>query len=180
MQAMAQHKTKRSHSPNHFLRRLQIWRFRAADFNALLNITILAFAPIQDSFRRILGPKIFRLVYPDWQKSQRKYLKSLCKGKNRRNILVAVLDGTVVGFASYFVNREKKSGELGLNAVHPNFQRKGIATAMYRQVLKKTKNEGVRVVRVGTGGDRSHLPARRAYEKCGFVALPLVRFYISL
>jgi hypothetical protein len=51
---------------------------------------------------------------------------------------------------------------------------------MYDHVLSKMKAEGIRVVHVGTGGDFSHLPARRAYGKCGFVPLPLVRYYASL
>jgi len=33
---------------------------------------------------------------------------------------------------------------------------------------------------VGTGGDPGHAPARRVYEKAGFVGLPLVRYYASL
>ena len=28
-----------------------------------------------------------------------------------------------------------------------------------------------------TGGDPGHAPARRSYEKSGYTALPLVRFY---
>ena len=33
---------------------------------------------------------------------------------------------------------------------------------------------------VGTGGDLGHAPARRVYEKAGFVGLPLVRYYARL
>ena len=33
---------------------------------------------------------------------------------------------------------------------------------------------------VGTGGDPGHAPARRVYEKVGFVGLPLVRYYARL
>lgn len=39
------------------------------------------------------------------------------------------------------------------------------------------KQAGVRLVEVATGGDVGHRPARRVYEKAGFVALPLVRYY---
>jgi hypothetical protein len=33
---------------------------------------------------------------------------------------------------------------------------------------------------VGAGGDEGHAPARRSYEKAGYTALPLVRFYKAL
>lgn len=176
----AKHQTERGDPCASVSLRVRIRRFQDADFGALIKITMLAFAPIHESFREVLGRRIFDIVYPDWRKAHRKYLTSLCKGEDKRNILVAEVGETVVGFASYSFNREKKSGELGLNAVHPKYQRKGIATKMYRHTLKKMKAEGIRVVHVGTGGDPSHLPARRAYEKCGFVALPLVRYYVSL
>ena len=33
---------------------------------------------------------------------------------------------------------------------------------------------------VGTGGDASHAQARKSYEKAGYTALPLVRYYKAL
>jgi len=39
---------------------------------------------------------------------------------------------------------------------------------------------GVVVADIGTGGDPGHAPARRTYEKAGFTALPLVRYYRAL
>jgi len=33
---------------------------------------------------------------------------------------------------------------------------------------------------VSTGGDESHVPARRSYEKAGYTALPLVKYYRDL
>ena len=155
-------------------------RFRDDDFEAVVGITLVAFAPIHESFRDILGARIFDLAYPDWKQSNREYLEFLRKGKDRENIVVAEDDGAVIGFLSYFVNPKKKSGELGLNCVHPMHQRKGVGTRMYKHVLKEMKARGVKLVVVGTGGDRSHLPAKRAYQKCGFVALPLVKYYKAL
>jgi ribosomal protein S18 acetylase RimI-like enzyme len=133
------------------------------DYRAIFEITMLAFAPIHESFKRILGNQVFSLVYPDWKKSHAKYLKSLCKGKDKKNILVVENDGVVVGFVSFFIFLKNKEGELGLNAVHPNHQGRGIGKKMYKAVLSRMKKRGVKFVKVGTGGDVSHLPARRAY-----------------
>lgn len=33
---------------------------------------------------------------------------------------------------------------------------------------------------VGTGGDPGHAPARRSYEKAGYIGLPIVRYYKDL
>lgn len=159
---------------------MKIRQFRSEDCAAIVRIALLAFAPIHESFREILGADIFPIAYPDWRKSHRKYIKSLCAGKDRKNILVVQDGGVVIGFISYFMNLRKKSGALGLNAVHPDYQGNGIGPKMYRCVLGRMKQRGVKLVDVGTGGDPSHLPARRAYEKCGFTPLPLMRYYKKL
>jgi GNAT superfamily N-acetyltransferase len=159
---------------------MKIRQFRDEDFAAIMEITLSAFTPIHESFREILGSRIFNCVYPDWKKSNREYLKSLCEGVDKKNILVAEEDHAVIGFISYFLNPQEKSGELGLNAVHPAHQNKGIGTRMYKHVLKRMKTRGIKVVQVGTGGDPSHLQARRVYEKSGFVTLQLVRYYKAL
>ena len=77
---------------------------------------------------------------------------------------------SVVGFVSLKLNRETRVGEIGLNAVHPDHAGAGIGTAMYELAIARMKEAGMRVATVGTGGDPSHAPARRAYEKAGFTA----------
>jgi arginine utilization protein RocB len=39
---------------------------------------------------------------------------------------------------------------------------------------------GIPLAEIGTGGDPGHAAARRVYEKAGFTALPLVRYYKAL
>ena len=52
---------------------------------------------------------------------------------------------------------------------------------MYGFALQRMREAGMTAATVGTGGDPSHAPARRAYEKAGFgPALPTVYFYRSL
>jgi hypothetical protein len=46
---------------------------------------------------------------------------------------------------------------------------------MYHFAITRMKEAGMRVATVATGGDASHAPARRAYEKAGFaVQIPSV------
>jgi hypothetical protein len=42
------------------------------------------------------------------------------------------------------------------------------------------KENGMKLAVVGTGGDPGHAPARRAYEKAGYTAMPAVRYYKEL
>ena len=82
-------------------------------------------------------------------------------------------DGTVVGFVSLHCNQDRQVGEIGLNAVHPGHAGQGIGPTMYDFAVARMKEEGMQVATVSAGGDPSHAPALRAYEKAGFaVGIP--------
>ena len=59
-------------------------------------------------------------------------------------------------------------GEIGNNAVHPDWRQKGIAQQLYAAALQHFRDQGMRFARVQTGMDGAHAPARRAYERAGF------------
>ena len=51
----------------------------------------------------------------------------------------------------------------------------------YAPLLDGLRAQGIDFVKVFTGGDPAHLPARRAYEKAGFdIALPTVDYFQRL
>ena len=45
------------------------------DWERILEICLLAFAPIHEAFESLLGSELFRLAYPDWKASHEKYLR---------------------------------------------------------------------------------------------------------
>jgi len=92
--------------------------------------------------------------------------------------VVAELDGRVVGLIAYELKGE--TGEIVLLAVHPEFQKRGVATQLNQAALDAMKEAGMKLAVVETGGDEGHAPARRAYEKAGYTALPLVRYFKDL
>ena len=51
------------------------------------------------------------------------------------------------------------------------------STALTSFAVERLRDAGVRLAVADTGGDPGHAPARRVYEKAGFVGLPLVRYY---
>jgi len=90
------------------------------------------------------------------------------------------VDGTVVGFIAYILQHEAKTGVVDLLAVHPDYQNRGIGTSLNAFALDRMKASGMLLADLHTGGDPGHAPARRAYEKAGYTALPLVHYYKAL
>lgn len=152
--------------------------FAAADLDDLVALTLLAFEPIFASFERILGPSIFPIVYPDWRKTQADLVLQMNRN-DKLHLVVAEVDGQVAGFIAYEFH-EDETGEVYFLAVHPDYQSHGVGTELNLFALEKLKEGGAKLAVVGTGGDESHAPARRSYEKAGYTALPLVRYYKSL
>lgn len=155
--------------------------FHQSDLPRLQQIRRAAFAPIFASFRRILGEAVYRHALADADAEQAVLLADLCEDSNPAIMLVAEINGEIAGFVSYTIRDGRPFGEIGLNAVDPAVAGRGIGTWLYRETLRRMKAEGVKVVEVGTGGDPSHAPARRAYEKAGFTrTLPSVAMYCEL
>ena len=127
-----------------------------------------AFAPVFESLRSILGEEIARIAYANAEIDQGAHLDEMCRSGSDHSVYVATVGDQVVGFCGYTANLETKIGEVGLNAVHPDFGGTGIGTAMYEHVMAHMKRDGMAVATVGTGLDTSHEPARRAYQKAGF------------
>ena len=139
-----------------------------SDLPALESIRQKAFTPIFDSFRSILGDQIYSLAQEPEDTQQGQLLSNMFLPDTVWELFVAELSGEVVGFVSIRMDLDSKVGEIGLNAVHPDHAGQGIGTQMYKFSVDKMKLGGMRVATVATGGDPSHEPARRAYERSGF------------
>ena len=150
------------------------------DIDVVVRLSLLAWDPVFSSFEQILGPEIYPIIYPDWKTTQREEIEKVCQDGEKFNVWVAELAGIVVGFVTTELNMETKTGEVYFLAVHPDHQNLGIGTELNNFALKKMKESGMEMAVVGTGGDPSHAPARRSYEKAGYTALPLVRYYKEL
>jgi ribosomal protein S18 acetylase RimI-like enzyme len=150
------------------------------DVEKLVELTLLAFVPIFSSFRALLGPAVYTLTWPDWRRSQQEAVEALCRASSDSVVLVAELEGRPVGFVAYEVHSEDGAGRILLVAVHPDYQNRGIGTSLNELALEEMRAAGVRLAVVETGGESSHAPARRSYEKSGYVGLPLVRYFKSL
>jgi len=151
-----------------------------SDVETLVQLSLLAWPPIFDSFQQILGPDIYALIWPDWRAGQREAVEAICQDGGRTTVLVAELEGQVVGFLAYTLDDGAKVGEVQLLAVLPEYQNRGIGTELNNIALQEMRKKGMRMAKVETGGDSSHAPARRSYEKAGYTGLPLVRYFKDL
>jgi ribosomal protein S18 acetylase RimI-like enzyme len=159
---------------------LRIRPVSSGDVEALMELSVLAWEPVFASFRHILGPEIYPILYPDWRQRQRDSVAEVCADGAGLTVLVAEVDGVVAGFIAYELDMVEKTGEVDLLAVHPDHQNHGIGTALNTYALAEMRARGARLAVVATGGDPGHAPARRSYEKAGYTGLPLVRYYKAL
>ena len=134
----------------------------------LEQIRQLAFQPIFDSFREILGPRLYAIAQEKEDMAQADILSSMFDPESRWNIFTLFQDETIVGFVTVLSDKETRLGEIGLNAIHPEYAGRGLGTQMFELAIEKLREAGMLAAHVATGGDPSHTPARRAYEKAGF------------
>ena len=160
---------------------VRIRPYRDSDLDRVLDIAVAAWEPVFGSFHELLGNDLYGSVFPEWESMKRREVAAVCRGDNGRLAWVAEEDGEIAGFVSLNLNRETLIGEIEDNAVDPPHQNRGIGALMYAYVLDRMKEEGMKCAVVSTGGDSSHAPARRAYEKAGFTRLiPSIRYYQAI
>lgn len=151
------------------------------DLATLHAIRAAAFAPVFASFRDIVGPEIATLGLATAEQKQAELLDAIAKPDSGHGIAVAEVNSAIAGFVSWKPSIAPGIGEITLNAVHPHYGGKGVGTALYDHALAALKAAGMQLATVGAGGDPSHAPARRAYEKAGFsVNLPSIYMYRRL
>jgi ribosomal protein S18 acetylase RimI-like enzyme len=161
--------------------RPRIRPFDDRDAEALVDLSLRAWAPVFASLERVLGSDIFGRLHPDWREDQRRAVEDVLAAK-KGQVWVAEIDASsVVGFVSVgIVDAERDMGEISILAVDPDYQGGGIGTALTEFALDRLKDDGMKVAVVETGGDPGHAAARHTYENAGFVLLPIARYFQNL
>ncbi len=155
--------------------------FAPEDLPALHDIREAAFKPVFQSFRTIVGKEIASAALVNLENEQSEFFEKICAPDSKHKMFVAEIGGRIVGFCSVSFDDDLKVGEIDLAAVHPDHDGKGVGAMMFEHGLELMRKAGMKAATVGTGGDPSHAPARRAYEKAGFnVGIPSVYLYRML
>ena len=117
--------------------------------------------------------EIERLCFSEpWSESALSYM---CTSQNTR--AVAVIDKECGRLAAYggaqYVLDE---GNIVNIATHPDYRRRGLATAVMRELESRLKERGVEIVFLEVR--QSNIPARTLYEKEGYVPSRVIKnFY---
>jgi len=155
---------------------LSIRPYQEADIGRVVELSLLAWAPVFVSLRNVVGKVLAERLFPDWRVSQEAVVRMICSD-DKYTVFVAEVDGVIAGFLAYELKAESKQGETQLLAVHPNYQNQGVGVALNREALAQMKAVGMTVAIVETGGDIGHAPARACYEKSGYTLLPIARYF---
>ncbi len=144
--------------------RLKFMRMRKNDFKEVKNIVRKIWTMGVDKLREETYGIIGNKSWDEWVwKSVKEYLKE----KNTKKF-VTKINGKIVGFCSYRIDKIKKIGTVGYNGVLPEYSGLGIGTYQINKILELMKKEGMEIAEVLTGLNEGHAPARRMYEKAGF------------
>ena len=159
---------------------MRIRQYEDRDADAVVGLSLRAWAPIFASIKRVMGSEIFQGLYlKGWRESQRQAVREVCASREKP-VWVADADGTAIGFVAVEVHPDSNMGEIYMLAVDPDHQGVGIGTALTEFVLERIKDAGMEIAMVETGGDPGHAAARRTYEKAGYTQLPIARYFKKL
>lgn len=139
--------------------------YRTDDLPAVMDIGNRAWKPIYEMYRALYGEELFRLITPDPSTAKGEQLRAFC-GHSPERMLICERNARVVGFISLQLYGD--IGEIGNNAADPSSAERGVGQEMYQAAFDWLKSHGASQVKVTTGLDDAHAPARRAYERAGF------------
>ena len=158
---------------------MQIEPYDVEHRDAVIRLSLRAWAPVFASMQNVLGDAVFQELYPDWQASQQAAVEAVCAAEGS-HVWVATAAGSAVGFVAVKLHTETRMGEIDMLAVDPDAQGRGVGSALTACALDWIKAAGMTVAMVETGGDPGHEGARHTYEKAGFGLLPIARYFKKL
>lgn len=159
---------------------IRIEAYAPNHLEAVVQLSLRAWTPVFNSMQRAMNADVYRVFYPDqWQVSQRAAVEAVC-GDADTHVWIAIATDLPVGFVAVKLHSEDHLGEVYMVAVDPDFQGRGIGTALIEFALDWMKEAGMEIAMVETGGDPGHAPARQTYEKAGFELWPVARYFKSL
>lgn len=145
-----------------------------------MEIGTRAWAPLYEGFRRAFGEELFLLLVPDVSTVKGEQIRRHCT-EHPDWVLVCEVQGQPAAFLTYYLRPELGCGEIGNNAVAPDWRHRGLAQRLYAKVFERFRAAGLRFAKVTTNLDDGHAPARRAYERAGFdISCPAITYYRKL
>ena len=150
------------------------------DIPLLIDIGNRAWKPIYDKYRKIYGEELFLFLNPNFKTSKGDEIYHKCENEPEE-VLVCEEENRIVGFITFSIDKARQIGIISNNAVDPECGLKGLGQQMYKAILSLFRKKGLKYVKVSTGLDEAHTPARRAYERAGFnISRSEITYYMKL
>ena len=161
---------------------MQIDPYDPCHLDAVVRLSLRAWMPVFDSIQKALDADVYGAFYPEgWQVSQQKAVEEVCAADDTHVWVAVDADAeSAVGFVAMKLHSDDNMGEIYMVAVDPDFQGRGIGSALIEFALHWMKEAGMSIAMVETGGDVGHAPARHTYERAGFRLFPVSRYFKKL
>ncbi|HET8525998.1 MAG TPA: GNAT family N-acetyltransferase [Actinomycetota bacterium] len=129
-----------------------------------------------------MGDDIFQRLYgSDWRRRQQHDVEEVLHGEEEASrVWVVERDKEVIAFVAATLKVDEGMGQVRMLAVDPDSQNDGIGTLLTEMATEWIRDAGLPIAVIQTGGDVGHAPARRTYEKAGYVPVPAVYYFRPL
>jgi hypothetical protein len=95
--------------------RPRIRPFDDGDADAVVGLSLRAWAPVFASLEQALGSEIFRRQHPDWREDQRRAVEAVCAAQKGRVWVAEVGGAGAVGFVAVELHHPERSmGEISM------------------------------------------------------------------
>jgi GNAT superfamily N-acetyltransferase len=160
---------------------MHIRTFEHSDLERLLELTVETFRPFyEDAFRPLVGEVVFARQHGSWREDYRTLLADLHDPRRHKHVAVAEIGGEPAGYVGWYIEPAREYGCVEILAVAHHRRRGGLGRALCEHAFDHMRGHGAIYVEIGTGGDRSHKPARALYESLGCVKLPTAVYFREL
>jgi ribosomal protein S18 acetylase RimI-like enzyme len=142
---------------------VNIRALRADDIDAVVEFSVRAWRPVFESFMEVMGPDIFRRIYPHWQAGQADAVRDACRDEAHRTWVAeapesantpdaSLAPGTPdaaedptraarpIAFVVVAVHDDPRRGEIYMIAVDPDYQDRGIGLAVVNFATDRPKS----------------------------------------
>nr|WP_199305865.1 GNAT family N-acetyltransferase [Pseudanabaena sp. FACHB-2040] len=99
---------------------MQIQPYDSNHLDAVVRLSLRAWAPVSDSIQNAMNADLYRAFYSDnWRVSQQKAVEDVCTAEDT-NVWVAIDADSTVGFVAMKLHSEDSMGEIHMVAVDPD------------------------------------------------------------
>lgn len=138
------------------------------DIDTCTDLGVEAFRPVFASFEDCYGPDLFARMKPDWENTLVEQIRATCANDEA---MVAEVDRNIVGFVATTVDKTNGLGDIGLIALSPDRQCRGVGGALIADALDRMREAGMSYATAYTRDHPGHLPVRHLLTRAGFSPL---------